>query len=178
VLDGLELTIGGRTWSCRAGYGHAPEHIALYCAELGTLISGDMILPRISTNVSVHEFEPESNPLALYLDSIEKLRSLPEQSLVLPSHGRPFIGLHTRIDQLVEHHEGRLADVLTACRLRPHTAAELLFVLFKRQFELHETTFAMGEAVAHLNALWLGGQLSRTVDGLGVYRYTASAATA
>jgi glyoxylase-like metal-dependent hydrolase (beta-lactamase superfamily II) len=96
--DGRQVVdIGGRAWRCIAGYGHAPEHIALYCDALGVLISGDMVLPRISTNVSVYDLEPEADPLALFLDSHRPLRAAAEDTLVLPSHGKPFTGLHARI---------------------------------------------------------------------------------
>ena len=165
------LQIGGRDWHCHAGYGHAPEHISLHCEELGTLISGDMVLPRISTNVSVIDIEPEANPLVLYLDSIKRMKALPADTLVLPSHGRPFKGLHTRVDQLVDHHNERFADVLAACAREPQHAAGLLSVLFKRPLDLHQTTFAMGESIAHLHALWLGGQLRRRLDADGIYRF-------
>jgi glyoxylase-like metal-dependent hydrolase (beta-lactamase superfamily II) len=171
MLDGDTISIGGRTWRCLAGYGHAPEHMSLHCAELNALISGDMVLPRISTNVSVHEVEPESNPLRLYLDSIAGMKALPAATLVLPSHGRPFHGLHTRIDQLTAHHDERFADVLTACAEAPQHAAGLLMLLFKRQLDLHQTTFAMGESVAHLHALWFAGQLSRQLGADGIYRF-------
>jgi len=172
LMDGDTLHIGGRAWVCQAGYGHAPEHMSLHCAELGLLISGDMVLPRISTNVSVHEIEPESNPLVLYLDSIKRMKALPADTLVLPSHGRPFTGLHTRVDQLVAHHDERFAEVLAACAEAPQHAADLLMVLFKRKLDLHQTTFAMGESVAHLNALWLAGKLVRRLDDDRVYRFS------
>ena len=171
LLDGDTLQIGGQTWVCLAGYGHAPEHMSLHCAGLGVLISGDMVLPRISTNVSVHEIEPESNPLRQYLDSIERMKALPEHTLVLPSHGRPFTGLHTRIDQLRSHHDERFADVLKACAEAPQNAADLLMILFRRKLDLHQTTFAMGESLAHLHALWLAGQLTRRLDADGIYRF-------
>ena len=86
LMDGDRVRIGGHTWVCHAGYGHAPEHMSLHCEALSTLISGDMVLPRISTNVSVHEIEPESNPLRLYLDSIARMKALPEDTLVFPAH--------------------------------------------------------------------------------------------
>ena len=172
MLGGDTLTIGGRAWTCHVGYGHAPEHISLHCNELGVLVSGDMVLPRISTNVSVHEGEPESNPLRLYLDSITRMKALPADVLVLPSHGRPFTGLHTRVDQLVAHHDERLADVITACTEAPQCAADLLMILFRRKLDLHQTTFAMGESIAHLHALWLDGRLTRRLDDDGVYRFS------
>ena len=140
----------------------------------GVLISGDMVLPRISTNVSVHEGEPEANPLMLYLASIKRMKALPPDALVLPSHGRPFRGLHTRVDQLVAHHDERFADVLQACAEAPQDAADLLPVLFRRPLDLHQTTFAMGESIAHLHALWLAGQLTRRLDADGIYRFATT----
>ena len=80
LLDGKVLEVGPdgdqARWTCRVGYGHAPEHIALDCAGKRVLISGDMVLPRISTNVSVIDVEPEADPLTLYLDSIERMRAI------------------------------------------------------------------------------------------------------
>ena len=174
LLDGDTLSIGGHAWVCHVGYGHAPEHMALHASALGVLISGDMVLPRISTNVSVHENEPESNPLTLYLDSIRRMQVLPAETLVLPSHGRPFTGLHTRIAQLIAHHDERFADVLQACAEAPQHAAGLLMLLFRRPLDLHQTTFAMGEAIAHLNALWLRGALSRRFGADGIFRFSTA----
>ena len=173
LIDGTELTIGGRRWRCISGYGHAPEHMALWCDEAKLLISGDMVLPRISTNVSVYEMEPEANALALFLASIDRFRALPADSLVLPSHGKPFTGMHRRIEQLHEHHAERLADLLAACARAPQSAHDILPLLFRRPLDLHQTTFAMGEAVAHLHWLWHGGKVARARGGDGVYRFSA-----
>jgi glyoxylase-like metal-dependent hydrolase (beta-lactamase superfamily II) len=175
LLDGQPVRVGPRDWLCISGYGHAPEHIALYCAELKVLISGDMLLPRISTNVSVYDLEPEADPLPLYLDSIRRFTVLPEDTLVLPSHGKPFTGLHERVRQLVQHHDERFAEVLQACAEVPQSAADMLPVLFKRPLDLHQTTFAMGESIAHLHALWMRGQLRRERGADGVYRFAAAA---
>jgi glyoxylase-like metal-dependent hydrolase (beta-lactamase superfamily II) len=170
--DGGVVRIGGRDWRCISGFGHAPEHIALYCETLQVLISGDMLLPKISTNVSVHDTEPESNPLQAFLDSIDKFRPLPADTLVLPSHGKPFVGVHERLRQLHEHHRDRLAEVVQACGEAPQSGADLLPLLFKRKLDLHQTTFAMGESVAHLHALWFKGRLRRELGADGVYRFS------
>jgi glyoxylase-like metal-dependent hydrolase (beta-lactamase superfamily II) len=175
MQDGDVIRIGAHDWRCIAGYGHAPEHIALYCEALKVLIGGDMMLPRISTNVSVHEMEPEADSLALFLASIDRFRGLPESTLVLPSHGKPFRGLHARIRQLHEHHRDRLADVLEAARERALSAHDVLPILFKRPLDLHQMTFAMGEAVAHLHALWHAGKVKRAKDREGVWRFSALA---
>jgi glyoxylase-like metal-dependent hydrolase (beta-lactamase superfamily II) len=171
MLDGQLIRIGGRDWTCISGYGHAPEHIALSCPEAKLLISGDMVLPRISTNISVYDVEPESNPLALFLQSIDKFRALDPDTLVLPSHGKPFRGLHTRIAQLHAHHRERLDEVMQACAASPCSGADILPVMFRRTLDLHQTTFAMGEAVAHLHTLWFEGKLRRRQGSDGVYRF-------
>jgi glyoxylase-like metal-dependent hydrolase (beta-lactamase superfamily II) len=172
LLGGDVIRIGGHDWVCHVGYGHAPEHMSLHCPALGVLISGDMVLPRISTNVSVIDIEPEANPLPLYLASLERMRALPADTLVLPSHGKPFRGLHARIDQLQAHHDERFAELMAACAAAPQSAADLLMVLFKRKLDLHQTTFAMGESIAHLNALWLAGKLVRRLDEDGIHRFS------
>lgn len=172
LMDGMTVRIGARDWHCISGHGHSPEHIALFNEQDRVLISGDMLLPKISTNVSVTDLEPEGDALGLFLASLDKMLSLPADTLVLPSHGLPFVGVHGRIQQLKDHHEARLSEVLQACSERPSSAADMLPVLFKRQLDLHQTTFAMGEAVAHLNYLWHRGQLGRHQDTEGTWRYS------
>jgi glyoxylase-like metal-dependent hydrolase (beta-lactamase superfamily II) len=178
LLDGKTVAIGSganrHEWRCISGYGHAPEHIALYCEALNVLISGDMILPRISTNVSVYDIEPEADALTLFLESIDKFLPLPTDTLTLPSHGKPFRGLHTRITQLHDHHSDRLAEVMEACASSPCSAADILPIMFKRELDLHQTTFAMGEALAHLHLLWFEGKLQRHLGPDAVYRFSAT----
>jgi len=172
LLDGMVVRVGEHGWRCIAGYGHAPEHMALHNETLGVLISGDMVLPRISTNVSVYDTEPEADSLTLFLDSLDRYEPLPADTLVLPSHGKPFTGLHERLQQLRDHHRDRLDEVMAACTERPCSAHDVLPVLFKRPLDLHQTTFAMGESVAHLHRLWQGGNLNRVRGEDGIYRFT------
>ena len=171
LRDGDTLRIGAHEWRVVAGYGHSPEHCALFSKDAGVLISGDMVLPRISTNVSVFDIEPEGNPLALYLESLGRYETMPPDTLVLPSHGRPFRGLATRIAQLRAHHDARLAEVREACARAPQSAAEIVPMMFKRALDVHQLTFAMGEALAHLNLLWLAGELERVEGTDGVVRF-------
>jgi len=170
LLDGQTLSIGGHAWQEIVGYGHAPEHISLFCPDKNVLISGDMVLPRISTNVSVFDYEPLGNPLPLYLNSLDNFEHLPADTLILPSHGKPFKGLHTRIAQQHAHHAERLAEVLEACAT-PQSTTDILPVLFKRKLDLHQTTFAMGEAIAHLHALYFEDKLSRELCADGIIRF-------
>jgi glyoxylase-like metal-dependent hydrolase (beta-lactamase superfamily II) len=171
IQDGQQIAIGAQRWRVITGFGHSPEHAALYCEALNVLISGDMVLPRISTNVSVFAVEPEGNPLQLYLDSLSKFGALPADTLVLPSHGRPFRGLHTRIAQLRAHHEARLAEVRQACAV-PQSAMDIVPLMFLRKLDAHQLTFALGEALAHLHKLWADGVLRRHTDADGVIRFS------
>ena len=173
LQGGDRVRIGGRDWRCMAGYGHAPEHMALFDSERHLLISGDMVLPRISTNVSVYESEPEGDPLHLFLTSLNAYKHLPDDTVVLPSHGQPFVGLHERLKQLHDHHRDRLAELLQACQAQAMSAADAVPVLFQRKLDVHQITFAMGEAIAHLNALWYRGSLKRERDAAGVWRFRA-----
>ncbi|PXW18383.1 MBL fold metallo-hydrolase [Paraburkholderia caballeronis] len=165
------VTIGARRWRVVTGFGHSPEHCALYSEADDVLISGDMVLPRISTNVSVFDIEPEGNPLALYLESLGRYETMPERTLALPSHGKPFRGVSTRIAQLRAHHDARLAEVLDACASAPRCASDIVPIMFKRQLDIHQMTFAMGEALAHLHLLWLDGKLKRATGDDGVIRF-------
>jgi glyoxylase-like metal-dependent hydrolase (beta-lactamase superfamily II) len=171
LRDGDVVAIGNNAWRVITGFGHAPEHVSLYCAGLNVLISGDMVLPRISTNVSVFAVEPEANPLSLYLDSLAKYQDLPEDVLVLPSHGKPFRGLHTRIAQLHAHHDARLAEVVAACTGQWRTAAEIVPVMFRRPLDAHQLSFVLGEALAHLHKLWCDGIVRRATGGDGIIRF-------
>jgi len=170
IMDGDEIGIGGRAWRVIMGYGHAPEHAALYCSELGVLISGDMVLPKISTNISVWSIDPDGNPLQQFLDSLKRYADLPVDTLVLPSHGLPFRGLRERIEQLEEHHRRHFAELHQACE-RPLSAFEAIPTLFQRELDTHQLFFAMGEAMAHLHCLFYRGALKRQAGADGVVRY-------
>mgnify|MGYP001310685295 CR=1 FL=1 len=171
LFDGDTLRIGAHEWEVIVGHGHSPEHASLHCAQLGVLIAGDMLLPRISTNVSAYAAAPELDTLQLYLDSIDRLAALPEDTLALPSHGRPFRGMRTRVAELHAHHAARCADLLAACADGARGAGDLLEVLFGRPIDdPHQTLFAMGEAIAHLNHLESQQRLQRRSEN-GIIRY-------
>jgi len=171
ILDGETVVVGKRAWRVISGYGHAPEHASLYCEALGVLISGDMLLPTISTHVGVWPTDPEGDPLGHFLRSIRRFRELPADVLVLPSHGRPFRGAHVRVAQLEAHHEMRLAELLAACGEAPRSAADVLALIFRRPLDTQHLFFAMGEAIAHLQYLERAGRLRRARGEDGVTRF-------
>ncbi len=166
ICDNESIAIGANSWRVVVGHGHSPEHASLYCEKLGVFIAGDMLLPRISTNVSVWPAEPDADPVGEFLGSLTRYATLAAHTLVLPSHGLPFHGLHTRVEALHEHHRTRLARVTQACAT-PQTAVDVLPVLFDRKFDDHHLLFAMGEAIAHLNYLMHRGTLRRVVNSSG-----------
>jgi len=170
IIEGDQVEIGKHRWRAIVGHGHAPEHLSLYCKNLNTVIAGDMLLSTISTNVSVWSIDPEGDPLRLFLDSIARYRDLPDDVLVLPSHGKPFRGAHKRIGQLEQHHRDRLSELDESLK-SPKSAAELLTVLFRRPLDAHQTFFAMGEAIAHLHYLYYAGRAQRALGDDGIMRY-------
>jgi glyoxylase-like metal-dependent hydrolase (beta-lactamase superfamily II) len=178
LVDGGFLSINGNRWQVVIGRGHSPEHACLYCSGLNVLISGDQVIPRITSNISVSGSEPEGNPLKEWLKSLEQfLEVLPSDALVLPAHNTPFYGLHERLRYLIEHHEDHLLALEEACLEQPASAMELLPVLFKRTLDEHNLGLALGECIAHLNYLHQRGQVERTLDSQACYRYKSVDAT-
>lgn len=163
--DGQELTIGGRVWRIVTGSGHSPDHACLFCPDLNVLISGDQILPRISSNVSVFPTEPDGNPLEDWLRSCTKLKSaIPADALVLPAHNEPFYGAHKRLDALVDGHELTLRRILDRLD-QPKRAVDLFTAMFARTIGPDVLGMATGETIAHLNCLKRRGLVMSIQDG-------------
>lgn len=173
IADGDVIDINGRDWRVIVGTGHSPEHACLYCEDPAILISGDQILPKITPNVSVWPQIAETNPLSLFLKSIDRFRDLDPDTLVLPSHNWPFKGLNKRLDQMAHHHDERLDEVVEACA-EPLTGTEVLKHLFKRKLDTHQLFFAIGESLAHLHYLMEQGRIIKETDENGVDFFKAS----
>ncbi|MGC8517782.1 MAG: MBL fold metallo-hydrolase [Steroidobacteraceae bacterium] len=172
VRDEEEIDIGIHRWNALIGRGHSPEHLCLYCPELKVLISGDQVLPRISSNVSVFPTEPEADPLGDWLSSIDHIaRHVPGDLLVLPAHNEPFRGLHVRLARLKERHEEALERLLQALR-EPKRVIDLFALLFRRPVHKELLILATGETLAHLNYLMHRGLVARDLRD-GVAWYTA-----
>jgi glyoxylase-like metal-dependent hydrolase (beta-lactamase superfamily II) len=173
IVGGDELKIGGRMFQVITGDGHAPEQAMLYCAEENIFLAADQVLAKISPNVSVWAVDPDGDPLGLYIRSLNSLRALPEDALVLPGHQLPFYGLHTRSRELIAHHESRCELIADACRTRPHCSADFVPVLFHRALDPHQMSFAFSEALAHVNYMLGGGRLAWVEDKNGVRQVVA-----
>ena len=167
-----KVAIGDRTFEVMTGGGHSPEQVMLYSAADNLVLSGDQVMAKISPNVSVEAMDPDGDPLGIYLRSLEKLKAaLPEDVLVLPGHNLPFVGLRTRADELIAHHEARCFAILEACKAAPQTVADLVPVIFGRKIEdPHQLVFAFGEALAHANAMIRAERLrvADTAQGLAL----------
>jgi len=142
------------------GHGHAPAMLMLYCETLGLLIAADQVLPSITPNVSLMPKGGDADPLASFLKDCQALKSLPANTLVLPSHGLPFRGLHSRLDSLLVHHAKRLDEVAAACQIAK-TPYALFDVLFGKKLDAQQMSFALGESLAHLVHLEHKGELER-----------------
>jgi glyoxylase-like metal-dependent hydrolase (beta-lactamase superfamily II) len=171
IEDTDELQIGGRVWKAVIGRGHSPEHVCLYCPSLRVFISGDQVLPNISSNVSVFPTEPAADPLSDWLESLSALQTrVPDDALVLPAHNTPFVGLHKRLQDLTLSHRDslvRLSDVLR----NPKRAVDVFPALFHRPIDSTLLGLATGESLAHLNYLIGQDRVVKERDSLGVAWY-------
>jgi glyoxylase-like metal-dependent hydrolase (beta-lactamase superfamily II) len=180
LRDGERVTIGAHQWQVVVGRGHSPEHACLVSEDLAAMISGDQVLPRISSNVSVFPTEPDADPLGDWLASIAHLRAtLPDELLVLPAHGEPFRGLHARLDRLAAGHERSLKRLRRALAEAPRRVVDLFVTMFARPIDLRgeQLGLATGETMAHLNHLLHRGELTVEpgADGAMWYRLRAAA---
>lgn len=169
--DGSDLMLGGRRWRVVVGRGHSPEHACLSCLDEPLFVSGDQILPNITSNVSVSAREPMGNPLAHWISSLERMKAVPGDPLVLPSHGRVFRGFHARLTALVDGHVRKLQSLHDYCA-EAKTSIETFPALFRRKISGIDYYLALGEAVAHLHLLESLGLMERNFDGT-VYRFVS-----
>ncbi len=174
LRDGEVIRIGRHDWRVVVGSGHSPEHACLYCPDLKLFISGDQVLPRISSNVSVYPIEPEADPMADWFASLDKLeREVPDDVLVLPAHNECFRGLHARLRRLRRGQE-RSFDRLRRALGEPRRAVDVFGALFAREITQANhglLGLATGESIACLNYLLFRGEILRELRDDGVYWY-------
>ena len=156
--------------------GHSAGLVCLYDRRAQLFISSDHVLQRISPHVGLHA-QSLGNPLGDYLSSLEAVRDLPVR-MVLPGHGAPFDDLAGRVDQLLAHHQDRLATMLNMLNTGAQTAYSLSEQLSWKgsatgweQLAPFQRRMALTETIAHLEYLCGLGQLrKRHEDGLVLYR--------
>lgn len=168
IAHGDQINIDGDEWRVIVGEGHSPEHCCFYNASRKLLISGDQVLPTISSNVSVYPYEPDADPLTRWLTTLNRIKDMvPEDVLVLPAHGQPFVGLHHRIDQLVNGHERDLSALRERLSVRS-CPVDLYGTLFRREITPNLEIMAVGETLAHLSCLRARGQADMERDASGI----------
>lgn len=169
-LDGEQVSWDGVMWRWLATNGHAAGHLCLHCLSRRVLIAGDQVLPKISPNVSLMGWGLDPDPIDSYLTSLERLYALDPDTLVLPSHGHPFVGVRARVQELRRHHQRHFDQLLEACH-EPSTATEMLRVLYRRPLAGFHSYLALGETVAHLEHLTRSGALERLTAPQGTIQY-------
>lgn len=167
--EGEKIIIGKYEYEVIFTPGHSDGLVSFYNEEKGVLLSTDHILPKITPNIS-YWFHGDENPLATYLASLEKVKKL-DADLVIPSHGKPFYGANERIDELMAHHDDRLDTLLNIIKENEGiTIFDASEKLFNKKLNIHETRFAVGETLAHLEYLRYKGECQRGLrDGKYIY---------
>lgn len=178
LAEGDRLSYGGYDFEVVDIPGHTPGHIGLYEAEHKLFFCGDHILFTITPNITFWDFRQDS--LAEYFASLRKVAALPIE-LLFTAH-RELVSNHlARIEELLQHHEKRLAEVMAIMaqgeQTASRTAAQMHWDIRARSWEdfpKAQKWFATGEAAAHLEYLVNQGRLQRrTADGIMYYRLPA-----
>ncbi|MEO9322948.1 MBL fold metallo-hydrolase [Nocardioides sp. C4-1] len=169
-LDGDHaIAVGARTIDAVHTPGHTPGHFVFADRADELLFAGDHVLPTITPSIGF-VVPPAPDPLADFMASLAKVRSLPDLR-VLPAHGPVAPSSHARVDALLAHHEERLADSLAAVDAGGSTAYEVAEQLgWTRHLHAFDTLdwfnqgMAAMETKAHLDLLVSRGALS--LDGV------------
>ncbi|NGO07782.1 MBL fold metallo-hydrolase [Streptomyces sp. HC44] len=157
--------------------GHTKGHVVFLDEQRGLLFSGDHVLPHITPSIGFELAEPGGRPLADYLDSL-RLMSRYADARLLPAHGPVADSAHTRVAELLAHHDDRLAKSLAALgedTLDAHAVARKL-AWTRREVPFGDLSafnqmLAVNETAAHLDVLVLHGRATVAFVG-GVNQYT------
>ncbi|MFI5805152.1 MBL fold metallo-hydrolase [Streptomyces sp. NPDC051561] len=177
--DGEQVALAGRRLTTLATPGHTRGHVVFGDPAAGLLFAGDHVLPHITPSIGF-ECVPEKSPLRSYLQSLRLVRELPD-ALLLPAHGRVTLGVHTRVDQLLAHHDERLDAVAREVRAGATTAHAVAAALpwtrrLRRLDQLPDQhrMLAILEIDAHLEVLAETGVIEG-VDVAGVRHFAVRA---
>jgi glyoxylase-like metal-dependent hydrolase (beta-lactamase superfamily II) len=180
LADGTDLDLRSRTLRAVHTPGHTQGHVVFHDATNKIMFAGDHVLPHITPSIG---FEAAPHRLALrdYLSSLRRTLMLPDARL-LPAHGPVTGSTHDRVNELLAHHDLRLAEIHQAAMAGHATAYEVAkSIKWTRQqrlfgeLDLVSQFLAVNEAGAHLEVLALQGRLTREVSADGVDLYHAAA---
>ncbi|EZH65546.1 hypothetical protein DH09_18160 [Bacillaceae bacterium JMAK1] len=158
IEEGQTFQFGKEEYEAIFTPGHSDGLIVLFNKSKRVLLGTDHILPKITPNIS-YWFHGRKDPLHDYLQSLQKIEAL-NAEYVIPSHGKPFYDANTRIKEIREHHDERLEKVLTHVK-SDQTVFEVCDLLFPKVLTVHESRFAIGETLAHLEYLRHKGEIKR-----------------
>ncbi|MEM8572522.1 MAG: MBL fold metallo-hydrolase [Pseudomonadota bacterium] len=169
IAQGDKFDAGGRRWRVEIGHGHAPDHAMLWCDDEDLVIAGDQVLPKISSNLGVYATEPGADPVGDWMETCARLLPLANPAqVVMPGHQRPFVGLDTRLRDLISQQNAALERLLDALG-QPRKASECFQAIYEREISHGEYALALYETVGHLNHLRRRGLASRETTGDGVW---------
>lgn len=175
-LEGdTRLTVGARTLDAIHTPGHTQGHYVFADTAEGVLFAGDHVLPTITPSIGFEPALPDQ-PLGDFMASLARMRDLPDLRL-LPAHGPVAPSTHERVEELLDHHEERLALSLAAvaggARSAYEVAGELPWTRHERrlpELDVFNAAMATMETRAHLELLRARRQLtSYDVDGVVHY---------
>lgn len=176
IQEGDVLKIGSRQWTVRVGHGHAAEHATLWSDD-GLAITGDQVLPGVSSNLSVSASEPEADLVTEWLQSCQKIQWLADSdTLCLPGHHFPFYGIPFRCQQLMDTTESILERLWESLR-RPQTAMECLTTVYRRPLKPAEIGPFLAETFGFLQHLRKQQRVRREKSAGGAYLWRQNVAT-
>ena len=179
-LDAGSVPAGGSELTVIPTPGHTRGHLVFADLPRGLLFSGDHVLPHITPSIGI-ETVPTEAPLASFLESLALVRTLPDLML-LPAHGPVTGSSHARVDELVAHHDARLAEIRDAVIAGGEQPAlpiamRLGWTRHRRDFrdlDSFNQMLAIGETIAHLTVLGRSGLVRERAEGdLVLYSATA-----
>ena len=127
--------------------GHARGHLCFHDARTGTLISGDNIVGLGSVLI-----EPAEGNMRDYLDSLRRLRALPNISVIFGGHGPAIANPYAKLDQYISHRLEREHNILQAVREGAATPQDIVARVYT---DVSPKAHAMAEraVLAHLEKL-------------------------
>ena len=170
LKEGDKLSVGAYDLEVIDLRGHSPGQIGLYAKKENMLFCGDHILSRITPNISAWDLE--NNYLEYFLDNLKKVLDMNVGHLYTAHRELPE-DINGRITFLIEHHYERLQQVREILKEKdsqtPFEVSSKMEWAIKKgfmEFPAMQKWFACSEGLAHLQYLFLKGELERkTING-------------
>jgi len=157
LKEGDTLRVSDYVFNCVETPGHSKGHMCLYEPNKRILVAGDHILGDITPTISL--LSDDWNPLKEYLESLDKVYQL-DIELVLPGHREVFRNPKERIQELKDHHQKRLDEIIAilgkgrknAFQVASRMTWDITYDSWDL-FPVSQKWFATGEAISHLKYL-------------------------